>query len=431
LSKFQERKWQDRANIWLTRFGLIKATICRWLNGMPSFADACQANSQANIFGGEIAAAYLPICSKFFVIYKATEDFGVKDMARQSFITALGYAACAIGLIAAPALADVKAGVEAWTRGEYETAVKEWRPAALKGDSDAQFNLGQAYKLGRGVKVDFNVALDWYRRAAEQGHLQASDSYGHLLHYQGKVSDALPYLQSSADRGEPRAQYLLGTELFNGVHMQKDWVRAYALMTRASSSGMAPASRSLAQMDQFIPLEQRQQGIALAGELEKRGNANRSAQIAGFPINTAPPVPTGRPVDIPPSVASPSTASGFPTSLPAPLPSATSSVPPAPRTYPVVPVIRPAQPPVRTATQSVKDSGWRIQLGAFGNEDNARKLWTSLEPRVDALASLQPYLKATGKLTRLQAGPFASRSAAEATCGKVRAVGQTCITVDK
>jgi uncharacterized protein len=365
----------------------------------------------------------------------------VNNMARQSLITALGYAACIAGLLAAPAFADVKAGVDAWTRGEYETAVKEWRPAALKGDSDAQFNLGQAYKLGRGVKADLNVALDWYRRAAQQGHLQASDSYGHLLHYQGKVTDALPYLQASADRGEPRAQYLLGTELFNGVHMQKDWVRAYALMTRASSSGMAPASRSLAQMDQYIPIEQRQQGTVLAGELERRGNANRSAQVAGFPINTAPPAPTGRPVDIPPSVPSPSSAPGFPTSLPSPLPTNPGTVRPTP--YPAAPPVRTTRPipapapvraapaPVRTAAASVRDSGWRIQLGAFGNEDNARKLWTSLESRIDALASLQPYLKATGKLTRLQAGPFASRSAAEAACGKVRAAGQTCITVDK
>ncbi len=351
-------------------------------------------------------------------------------MARHSFAASIGYAACIIGLFAAPAMADVKAGVDAWTRGEFETAVKEWRPAALKGDADAQFNLGQAYKLGRGVTADFTVALDWYRRAAEQGHLQASDSYGHLLHYQGKVSEALPYLQASSDRGEPRAQYLLGTELFNGVHMQKDWVRAYALMTRASSSGMAPASRSLAQMDTFIPIEQRQQGTVLAGELERRGTANRSAQVAGFPINTAPPAPTGRPIDIPPSVASPSTASGFPTSLPAPLPSNPGIITPAPRPGQLPAPVRQS---VRTAanTSAVKDSGWRIQLGAFGDENNARKLWTSMESRVDALASLQPYLKATGKLTRLQAGPFVSRSAAEAACSKVRAAGQTCITVDK
>ena len=168
-------------------------------------------------------------------------------MSAKHIAAKLGLSALLLSAAAAvPALADVKAGVDTWSQGEYQKAVAEWREPALKGDPDAQFNMAQAYKMGRGVKTDLNVALDWYSRAARQGHLQASDSYGHLLHYQGKIREALPYLQSSAARGEPRAQYLLGTELFNGVHIQKDWVRAYALMTRASSAGMAPASRSLA-----------------------------------------------------------------------------------------------------------------------------------------------------------------------------------------
>ena len=102
-----------------------------------------------------------------------------------------------------PARADVKAGVDAWSRGEYEAAVKQWRDPAIKGDADAQFNMGQAYKMGRGVKADLSIALDWYRKAAAQGHLQASDSYGHLLHYQGKIPESLPYLQASSDRGDP------------------------------------------------------------------------------------------------------------------------------------------------------------------------------------------------------------------------------------
>ena len=57
-----------------------------------------------------------------------------------------------------PAFADVKAGVDAWSRGDYRKAVEEWRPAAIAGDADAQFNLGQAYKLGRGVPVDMAMA---------------------------------------------------------------------------------------------------------------------------------------------------------------------------------------------------------------------------------------------------------------------------------
>ena len=320
-------------------------------------------------------------------------------MAIASHLSKTALAALVLALMGAPAFADVKGGVDAWSRGEYEAAVKQWRDPAIKGDADAQFNMGQAYKMGRGVKTDLNIALDWYRKASAQGHLQASDSYGHLLHYQGKVPESLPYLKASSDRGEPRAQYLLATELFNGVHIPKDWVRAYALMTRASSAGMTPASRSLSQMDQYVPLEQRQAATVLAGELEQRASRARTAQVTGFPINTTPPPKAGKPVAEPPAKIAPLT-----------------------KTAPTKP------PPVKVAST---DGPWRIQLGAFGDEANAKKLWTSLEGKMTGFASLQPYLKASGKVTRLQAGPFGSKAAAEVMCGKVKARGQPCFVVHR
>ena len=54
--------------------------------------------------------------------------------------------ALASALLAVPglALADVNSGVAAWQRGDYATAVAEWREPAVAGDADAQFNLGQA-----------------------------------------------------------------------------------------------------------------------------------------------------------------------------------------------------------------------------------------------------------------------------------------------
>ena len=341
-------------------------------------------------------------------------------MAVKSHLTKTGLAVLALVLGAQAVVADVKTGVDAWTRGEYETAVKQWREPALKGDPDAQFNMGQAYKMGRGVKTDLVVALDWYKKAAARGHLQAADSYGHLLHYMGKVPESLPYLQASADRGDPRGQYLLGTELFNGVHIEKDWVRAYALMTRASSAGMAPASRSLAQMDQFIPLEQRQQATVLAGEMEQRTGRARATQVAGFPINTTPPAKTTKPVPVPSSKILPVATPGFPSDIP--------TAPPQP--VKIAP-IKPA--PVKAAPVKVAaiDGAWRIQLGAFGEEANAQKLWNSLEAKIGGLATLQPYLKAAGSVTRLQAGPFATRNAADAMCSKVKATGQACISVPR
>ncbi len=103
-----------------------------------------------------------------------------------------------------PAWADVKAGVDAWSRGEYRKAVEEWRPAAIAGDADAQFNLGQAYKLGRGVPVDMAMAESWYRKAALQGQIEAEANYGLILFQNNKRSEALPWLEKSVARGEPR-----------------------------------------------------------------------------------------------------------------------------------------------------------------------------------------------------------------------------------
>jgi uncharacterized protein len=342
-------------------------------------------------------------------------------------------------LTASPALADVKAGVEAWGRGDYPTAIKEWRPLAIKGDADAQFNLAQAYKLGRGVPRDLLQAEDWYRKAALQGHVQAEDNYGLAMFQNGNRQQALPWIEKSAARGEPRAQYILGTALFNGDMMTKDWVRAYALMTRASASGLAPASASLAQMDRYIPLDQRQKGLSLARDMELAVN-----RVAAPPMPDPRPVaqrpaPTTtavvRPINIPAS-------DNPPAPLPMPMPTPAPVIRPQPRP-PVIaaprpipaprpaPVIRPAPEPVDAPApaRAAGGRGWRVQLGAFGDENRARALFNRLEGSVPGLSSLQPYLVKAGSVTRLQVGTLASSAAAEKLCSAVRAKGNGCLTI--
>jgi hypothetical protein len=213
--------------------------------------------------------------------------------------------AAGIALAAVPALAQespVKAGVEAWERGDYKGAVDRWRSPAMKGDSDAQFNLGQAYKLGRGVPADLNQAELWYGKAAAQGHEQAEASYALALFANGKREAATPWLQRAAGRGDPRAQYVLGTMYFNGDVVQKDWVRAYALVTRSSQSGLSEASGALSQMDKYMSVQDRQAGLTLARKYEEEANRAPLPGAARPPIEVAsnqptrtPPVRTPRP----------------------------------------------------------------------------------------------------------------------------------------
>src|SRR5687768_3828007 len=87
----------------------------------------------------------------------------------------IALAALLLAIAPAAQAQSVKAGVEAWQRAEYESAVKIWRPLAEAGDADAAFNLGQAYRLGRGVSTSLAAAQTWLERAARKDHLDAQD----------------------------------------------------------------------------------------------------------------------------------------------------------------------------------------------------------------------------------------------------------------
>jgi cell division septation protein DedD len=84
---------------------------------------------------------------------------------------------------------------------------------------------------------------------------------------------------------------------------------------------------------------------------------------------------------------------------------------------------------VRPAPQVAASGNWRVQLGAFSSEANARRQWSKVQTSVSALGSLQPAYTRSGALTRLRSGPFASRAAADRVCAAVRAAGQACIAV--
>ena len=295
--------------------------------------------------------------------------------------------AAAIALIAATMAApthaqqfSVKAGIEAWQKGDYATAVSNWRPLAEKGDADAAFNLGQAYRLGRGVVINLAAAQTWLERAAKGEHLDAQTTLGLLLFQNGNRIGGLRWLKVAAERGEPRGMLVYGTALYNGDGVPRDPVLAYAYVSRSAAQGLPPAKETLAEMDKVIPLEVRQKGVALA--LEKAGVKPASDK----------PVATVR--------ADPAKAAAKPV---------------------------PTKPATTAAAQraAAGTAGpWRIQLGAFGQRSSADALFRKLSSK---LAGKQPHFVAAGAVTRLQVGPYPTRAAASAACAALS--GQACFPV--
>lgn len=311
----------------------------------------------------------------------------------------------ALGLMASPAFADVKAGVDAWSAGDFSRAVVEWQEPAAAGDADALFNLAQAYRLGRGVEIDSARARKLYEEAAALGHVKAADNYGLMLFQEGEQDKAMPLIRAAADRGDPRAQYVLGLSHFNADYAPRDWVRAYALMTLANSAGLPQANDALTQMDKFVPPVQRSQAQSVARELDNAAKAQRAAELAAAELATRPA----------PVVAAVTKPGAKPATM---MPAVTVAAAPAPQPA-IVPVPRPA-------AAAARQGSWRVQLGAFGVPGNADKLWGQLSAKT-ALAGTRKTLVPSGKLTRLLATGFASEAEASRACASLKRDGQACV----
>lgn len=429
----------------------------------------------------------------------------------------LGFALVAASpVIAQVPNSDMLAGADAWRRGDDIAAVRTWQPLAERGNADAQFNMGQAYKLGRGVAQDIAMAEIWYRRAASQGHLQAEDNLGLILFASGQRGTAMHYIRKSAARGEARALFLLGTAHFNGDLAAQDWPRAYALTVRASQTGLSLAASRVAELDSLIPEEQRQQGLAMIPQLIRdeelarsapdtapsiassgdTQNSTRSGVAPAAPIQmvdlapstlksnldaaeliepemrppsrpkagvtyTPPPLPEPRVsmpspapnptmaqeptsatvdaapegpppqpkiIDLPPSTGAASKANSAAPNAAVPEVMLAPASPPAP---PVQRASPPVQPAPKPATKSAAATGpWRLQLGAFSQPDNARRMWAQLSARYPDIARRKPIFTANGRLTMLYAGAFATRADAVNLCNQLKNAGDSCLILD-
>jgi hypothetical protein len=282
--------------------------------------------------------------------------------------------------VAAPLAAqNVKAGIEAWQHADYAAAVAIWRPLAEKGDAEAQFNLAQAYRFGRGVPINLAAAQVWYERAARKGHEIAQWMLGDMLFENGRKAAGLRWLKMAADKEEPHAMLLYGLRLFNGDGVKRDPVLGYAYVSRAAAQGLAPAKDSLAQLDQMLPLDARQKGGALAAAKPKVAQPASSK-----PVQPAKPIQT-------------------------------AAAKPAPKA---------AHVPPAAAPQYAASAAWRIQLGAFSQRSSAEALYRKVS---GSLGGHQAFYIPVGAMTRLQVGPYPSRAAAQSACSALK--GQPCFPV--
>ncbi len=126
---------------------------------------------------------------------------------------------------------DYDKGFNAYSEGDFATALAEWQPLAERGDANGQFGLGLLYANGWGVDLNDDEALKWYGLAAGQGHAEAAYNLG-VMNANGwgvpqSDDEAFKWYSMAADRGFTTAQISLGKMYAFGYGAPLDIVQAY------------------------------------------------------------------------------------------------------------------------------------------------------------------------------------------------------------
>ena len=100
-------------------------------------------------------------------------------------------------------------GEEYYFAGDYTKAVEYYQKAAEQGHADAQCYLGVCYANGSGVTKNYAEAVKWYLKSAEQGNAKAQNNLG-VCYYNGEgvaqsYTEAVKWLKKAAGQGDAMA----------------------------------------------------------------------------------------------------------------------------------------------------------------------------------------------------------------------------------
>lgn len=188
-------------------------------------------------------------------------------------ITAVFFGFISLGVLAD----DVDEGLAAYQQQDYQAAFTAWSNAALKGDADAEYNLGQLYRLGQGVQINYLTAQSYYIKAAENNHPLAELQLG-TMYYSGKLGpeqeeDAFYWLEQAAQHNNAQAQWMVGIMSYNGQGTSKNSIAAYSWLTLASEQQHPQAMLDQAKLKTGLTAKQLDLADALTTSFKQKQTA--------------------------------------------------------------------------------------------------------------------------------------------------------------
>jgi len=153
---------------------------------------------------------------------------------------------------AAPGQDLVLSAREAFARGDYRGAARDWTAAANLGNGAAMYNLGVMSLTGKGAAKDVNAAARYFRASAEAGHSGGMVNWG-LCRLNGfgtdkNEADGFQWLQKAASKGSANAMGMLAEAYLRGRGAPQDPRQAAGWLQKAVDAGDGPSIAQLADL---------------------------------------------------------------------------------------------------------------------------------------------------------------------------------------
>ena len=119
----------------------------------------------------------------------------------------------------------------------YSQAVNWWQQSANSGDEISQYHMYECYLRGEGVILDSVAAMDWCTKSAEQGYPPAQNAIGSYLFKKKDFDEAIEWYQKAADNGNAMSQLNLGKCYYYGDGVALNYDKAASLFHKAAVQG--------------------------------------------------------------------------------------------------------------------------------------------------------------------------------------------------
>lgn len=130
-----------------------------------------------------------------------------------------------------------------------EMDIAKWIRLAQSGDSYSQNKLGNVYYNGKGRKLNYREAVNWYKKSARAGNADAQNNLANC-YYSGKgvsrnYKEAVKWYKKAAERGNVDAQNDLAYCYYSGNGVKQNYEEAVKWYEKAASQGYGNAKEML------------------------------------------------------------------------------------------------------------------------------------------------------------------------------------------